>query len=105
MPETRGKRIAWALSFSQDEKIADSLDEFSKKFTDLIQEYGTNPTCCYNKNAYAFLIAEKRNKKGKKKPLLAWVSDSISDEDLDELISIYTKYRKLYYPAEFIKVL
>ena len=109
MPENRGDKILWALSFAQAEKRTSSLEDFSK-----IQEpcLGTEHVL-FRSNSYAFYLTKRPPKMGKGvkakkprfKPQLGWCSDDISREELDDFIEKYQCHRKIYVPIEFIYAL
>lgn len=114
MPEKRGEKILWALSFVEPEKRVSSADEFFKRQPSLAKEYGSNESIIQFVNGgYAFFVAKKRAQPGKGKrsrqvkykPCLAWCSDTISEKDLQDLIHKYRHYRKIYCPLEFLSVL
>lgn len=102
MPETRGRKIAWALSFVGDEKQADSLEEFWSKFNSGNLSDINGILVKYDD--YAFVLQEEPGKENLK-PLLAFVSDTISRSELEKMLFDYQVARKLYCPEEFIYLL
>lgn len=112
-PSDRGERIAWALGFQERNARASSYQEFLDTYQKVMEAYPSEKYFIEElPKVYAFVLAKKLsnprkpNKPAKKKPLLAWVSDNISDEDLDMLISAITQYRNLSDSVkEFIKAL
>ncbi len=113
LPQNRGDRILWALSFVESEKRVSSLEGFWEHYSEVSSNYGTTSIMHYQQNSFAFLVAKKRTqigkghntKKTRYKPCLAWCSDTISNEDLDEFVKQYRRYRKIYCPIDFLKVL
>lgn len=114
MPEGRGNKILWALSFAEPEKRAATEEEFYKRQPEIAAEYGSDVSIIHSENdAYAIFIAKKRPQPGKGrrshqtkyKPCLGWCSDTISEEDLQNLIHVFRRYRKIYCPVEFLSVL
>ena len=114
MPKNRGDKILWALSFAEPEKRVSSYDSFFELYPNTAIEYGS--TCSimhYSTENYAFLVVKKRPQPGKGhktrqtkyKPCLAWCSDTISEESLQELIQKYRRYRKIYCPIDFLMAL
>lgn len=114
MPENRGDKILWALSFVEPEKRASDYLEFFRLQEKVEADYGS--TCNimhYSQGSYAFFVAKRniKNSKGSKarkssyKPCLAWCSDTISKKELLELIHKYRRYRKIYCPIDFLLVL
>lgn len=114
MPENRGDKILWALSFAQSEKRTSSLKEFFKLQQNFLCKHHFDSSfvlfCC---NSYAFHLTKRPPKMGKGlkaknpkfKPQLGWCCDNISKEELDDFIKKYQCYRKIYVPIEFIYVL
>lgn len=114
MPDTRGKKIAWALSFIESKKHADSYEDFIARYKDVAEGYDSlnNKVCEFMPDAYAFMVAPKKTQPGKglgrvgkMKPLLIWVNDDISEADLELLISTYRRYHTIFCGEEFVKVL
>lgn len=111
-PLERGERIAWALCFQERLARTSSYQEFLDTYQKVMNAYPSEKYFIEEcPEAYAFVLAtkpknpKKPNKPEKKKPLLAWVSDDISDENLDKLIEAINKYRKISAPIEFVKAL
>lgn len=115
MPENRGDKILWALSFVEPEKRVSTEKEFFALQPVMAEEYASELSLIhYRKDGYAFFVAKKRPQHGKGrkashqtkyKPCLAWCSDNISEENLQDLIQKYRKYRKIYCPIEFLYVI
>lgn len=114
MPDTRGKKIAWALSFVESKKHADSYEDFLARFEGIAADYDSQGEkfCEFKPGAFAFMVVPKRvqpgkgrGRIGKMKPLFIWVSDDISESDLDQLIGTYRKYHSIFCGEDFIKVL
>lgn len=105
MPQNRGQKIAWSLAFSNKKTLANSFDEFWEAVRSYKAETHKDVMLSVKKNVYAFALVE--SSKGKKllKPLSAYISDNISQEDLRQLIKDFTYYRPLFCPSEFLYLL
>lgn len=111
MPENRGDKILWALSFVEPEKRVATEKEFFERQSIIEAQYASEISIIhYQKDGYAFFVAKKRPQPGKGrksqqtkyKPCLGWCSDDISEENLQDFIQKYRKYRKIYCPIEFL---
>lgn len=111
MPSGRGNKILWALSFAEPEKRASSEEDFYENQPKIEESYGSDVTIMHSKKgSYAIFLAKKhpqpgkgrRSRQIKYKPCLGWCSDTISDEDLQNLIREFRRYRKIYCPVEFL---
>lgn len=111
MPEGRGNKILWAMSFVEPEKRTCSEEEFYIRQPEIESSYGSDVSIVYSKkDSYAIFLAKKRIPSGKGrrsyqvkyKPCLGWCSDTISDEDLANLIREFRRHRKIYCPIEFL---
>ena len=67
-----------------------------------------------NPGVYALCIADRVSDSKKalskpkikvKNPILAWISDDITNSQIDELLERFTKERALFCPAEYLKVI
>ena len=106
MPATRGRRIAWALSFSDDTKRADSVADFLTRSDKLLYECSSISIQIADNNAYALMFARrKESQKTTLKPVLAYVSDTISQQGLEKLIDEYRRHHPINCPESFIRVL
>lgn len=114
MPDNRGARILWALSFVEPEKRVSSEKDFFQRQASIEAEYASEVSIIhYLKDGYAFFLAKKRPQPGKGrkshqtkyKPCLGWCSDDISEENLKDLVQKFRKYRKIYCPVEFLFVI
>lgn len=114
MPENRGDKILWALSFVEPEKRVSTVEEFWEKQPQVADAYGSKVSIIhFVKDEYAFYVAKRSSQPGKGhrshqtkyKPCLAWCSDNISEESLQDLIKKYRRYRKIYCPIEFLMTL
>lgn len=114
MPEGRGNKILWAMSFVEPEKRASSEEEFYKRQPEIEESYGSEVSIVHSKKgSYAIFLAKKRPQPGKGrrshqvkyKPCLGWCSDTISDDELQNLIHEFRRHRKIYCPLEFLSVL
>lgn len=101
MPDKRGEKISWALSFKNELSRTSSLEDFCKQ-TNPLPTTGKG-SVTVQRSSYAFMMTEKEN--GKLSPALSWVSDDISKAEIKELIKDYTLFGKLFCPEEFILVL
>ena len=87
---TRGQKASALLSI----EAANSYKEYIRKADILTKKYGKSNLCsvCFEQR-YGFVLltnATVRNKKSQKlKPLLAWVSDDITPDELHELAIVY----------------
>lgn len=113
MPEGRGNKILWALSFVEDEKRTNTEEEFYERQPEIEKSYGSDVSIIYSKKgAYAIFLAKKTAQPGKGrrsyqvkyKPCLGWCSDTITDEELKNLIREFRRHRKIYCPLEFLEV-
>lgn len=114
LPESRGARIAWALSFIGTVKYAESLEEFFEKYQSILADPNVrNHMYELKSGCFAFLIADKVVESNKAKaapklkqscPLLAWIADDISNEDLSDLCTRFSKYRSIYCPLEYLNL-
>lgn len=112
LPQNRGARIAWALSFIGKEKFAKTEKDFFEKIRVHFDDVKLrNLAYEYSQNNFGFLIADKAilykktYKLKKASTILAWISDDISDEALEDLCRRYSKTRKIYCPLEYLKKL
>lgn len=114
MPHGRGNKILWAMSFVEPEKRASSEEDFYAKQPEIEAAYGSDVSILHSKKgAYAIFLAKKRPQPGKGrkshqvkyKPCLGWCSDSISDEDLENLVREFRRHRKIYCPVEFLSAI
>lgn len=106
MPSTRGKRIAWALSFSNDTKHADSVADFLTRSDKLLYECSSISIQIADNNAYALMFARRKgSQKTTLKPVLAYVSDTISQQGLEKLMTDYRRHHPISCPEAFIRAL
>ena len=105
MPEKRGQKIAWSLAFSNKRALANSFDEFWEEVRSYKENNQKDVMLSAKKDVYGIALVE--SSKGKKllKPLVAYVSDAISQEDLKQLIKDFTDYRPLFCPSEYLYLL
>ena len=111
LPNGRGNKILWAMSFVEPEKRASIEDDFYAKQPEIEAAYGSEVSILHSKKgAYAIFLAKKRPQPGKGrrshqvkyKPCLGWCSDTISDDELQNLIREFRRHRKIYCPVEFL---
>lgn len=99
LPTGRGNQIAWALSFNK-KKITHDYRDFLMKF----ETYNSQKNGCLNlasaPNRYGLIIERKPN--GKAKPLLIFLEDDLTQDELHSLVRTYQIFKKLYCPEEFI---
>ena len=107
LPEKRGEKISWALSFIGKNKLASSYDEFLKEFYALQDTEGEENFVCELDKKFNYAIAFKKPEEtnGLMKPALAFISDEISSDDMKNLLDDYKKTRKLYCPEDFFDYL
>lgn len=115
LPENRGARIAWALSFVGESKYATSEKDFWNRYQELASEKLIyNAIYLLNPGVYAICIADRITESAKvqskpkvkpKNPVIAWISDDITSNEIDELLERFTKERNLFCPAEYVKLL
>ena len=81
MPEGRGNKILWAMSFVEPEKRAASEEDFYKRQPEIEESYGSDVSIMHSKKgSYAIFLAKKRPQPGKGrrshqvkyKPCLGW---------------------------------
>lgn len=115
LPKTKGARIAWALSFVGENKYVSKEKDFWDRYQKISQECELmNSVYLLNPGVYALCIADRVSDSKKalskpkikiKNPVLAWISDDITDDQIDELLERFTKERALFCPAEYLKVI
>ena len=115
LPKTRGARIAWALSFVGENKYVNEEKDFWDRYQQISSECELqNSVYLINAGVYALCIADRTadSKKAQSKPkvkvknpILAWISDNITDSEIDEMLERFTKERALFCPAEYLKVI
>lgn len=114
MPEGRGNKILWAMSFGEPEKRASSEEDFYLKQPEIEAAYGSDVSILYSKKGvYAIFLAKKhaqlgkgsRSRKVRYKPCFGWCSDTISDDELQNLIHEFRRHRKIYCPVEFLSAI
>lgn len=114
LPANRGAKIAWALSFIGDDKCMKSEADFYNTYDQLVKDDIIRNIAAFTKySQYAIVIADKsvfnatlgRNKLKSRNPVLAWISDDISLENLRELLEKYESRKKLPCSKEFFYLL
>ena len=115
LPESYGERIAWALSFIGENKIAKSEEDFYKKLIEIRKDDSfSNITIIAKSRRYTICTADKHVNKDNAKnalkvkkasPTLAWISDDLTPRELDELLETFQTVRKIFCPIEYIKSL
>lgn len=110
LPTNRGAKIAWALSFIGGEKCMASETDFYKKYDQLLKEDSIRNIAVFSKyTRYALVIADKhvttidpeRTKVKKNNPVLAWIADDITLDELNAILDYYDSHKKLPCPKEF----
>lgn len=106
MPESRGEKIAWVLSFIGDEKYMKTEAEFYSTYQELIQSNSITNTAVFTKyGRFAVALADKhlpeKNKVKANNPVLAWISDDITREELNSLLDRYEVRKKLPCSRDF----
>lgn len=115
LPQTRGAKIAWALSFVGEKKFVSEENDFWDRYMQISSEYELNNTIfLFNSGVYALCISDKltvseknpfKYKVKSKNPILAWISDDITSSEIDEMLERFTKERTLFCPVEYLKVI
>lgn len=115
LPKTRGAKIAWALSFVGESKYANEEKDFRSRYQQISEEFDLmNSVFLLNPGVYALCIADRvadskkalsKPKIKVKNPILAWISDDITDSQIDELLERFKKERDLFCPEEYLKVI
>lgn len=114
MPKTRGEKIAWSLGFQKKNTFANSFNNFWHTLHYLLEttENSRDINTEHIEESYAFAVAIRKTPphKGRNgitliRKILIWISDDISEADLEQLISDLKKYEKISCSTEFLKVL
>ncbi len=105
MPKSRGQKIAWSLSFSTKASNVTSFDEFWKAIRDYKEKTSKDVILTVKKDVYGIALVQNAPGKHLLKPLVAYVADNISQENLKQLIKDFTDYRPLFCPPEFLSLL
>ena len=101
LPEDYCERVGYCLSF-EPQKCCHSLEEFNERVTSIKEVYPSPKFFMHTNNkSYAFLVAKKPKATRKYAPLLLWVDKNITQEESEELIQKYRKYRKIYHDLDF----
>ena len=104
IPETFSGKVGYCLSF-EEKKLCASYEEFLSRVDDVKAVYPSKKFVTETDGkSYAFLVAKKKDRRIYA-PLLLWVSDTISATSLTLLLGKYKKYRKIYHPEEFRRIL
>lgn len=104
VPETVSGKVARILSFDQS-KICSDPEDFLMRTENIRSVYpGRGFIIDMIPNAYGFMVAKKKDRNFYA-PLLLWVSEDISKENLKRLLKKYKKYRKIYFPKHLIPYL
>ena len=113
MPAERGQKIAFALGFQVETTRCNSFEEFVERTPDAMKDIETTAFSSEHwAGAYSFLLAKRSvsapnatPKSQRNKPLLIWISDDITAEQLDELINQMIQYRTVAVPSEYLHIL
>ena len=116
LPTKRGEKIAWALSFIGNEKCKTSESDFYTRYEELVNSNVITNTAVFSKlNRYAIAMADmhfplQTAPNGKAAvahgvPVLAWISDDITSEELAELLNKYSVRNRLPCSKEFFYLL
>lgn len=105
LPTTRGNKIAWALSFISKNKLASSYNNFLEQYFALEDTEGPDNIVHALSENFTYAIAFAKTDKSLLKPVLAYVSDTISETDLKELLSVYKSFRPIFCPEDFFSYL
>ena len=100
MPESRGEKIAWFLSFIGDEKYVSTEEEFYNMYEKLLHdETITNMSVFIKYGRFSIIIADRhlpeKNKTKKNNPVLAWITDDITRQELNDLFDKYESVKNL----------
>ena len=115
LPSTRGAKIAWALSFVGENKFVNKEEDFWNRYKQISQECELmNPVYLLEPGVYALCIADRVSDSKKalskpkikaKNPILAWISDDITDSQIDEMLEKFKKERALFCPEEYLRII
>lgn len=105
MPDARGKKIAWSLSFVGDKKFAGSYNEFFSKLYEIENIEGKENVIFISSKTEAYAFAFVKTEKKHLKPVLAFVKDSITQKDLEEMLDNFQNYRPIFCPRDFLNCL
>lgn len=115
LPNSRGAKIAWALSFVGESKYVENGNEFWNHCQKISDENTlSNIIYLVSPGVYALCIAdrvsfskkpESKLKVKVKNPILAWISDEITESEIDELVERFSQERGIFCPVEYLKVL
>ena len=115
LPQTRGAKIAWALSFVGESKYVSEEKNFWSRYQQISKEFDLmNSVFLTNPGVYALCIADRvadskkalsKPKIKVKNPILAWISDDITDSQIDEMLERFKKERALFCPEEYLKII
>lgn len=106
MPEARGAKIAWVLSYIGNEKYMSSEIDFYDTYHNLIQTDSITNVAVFAKyGRFAVVLADRhfpeKGKVKKNNPVLAWIADDITREELNYLLDRYDSRKKLPCPRDF----
>lgn len=106
MPEARGAKIAWVLSYIGNEKYMSSEIAFYDTYHNLIQTDSITNVAVFTKyGRFAVVLADRhfpeKGKVKKNNPVLAWIADDITREELNYLLDRYDSRKKLPCPRDF----
>ena len=106
MPEARGAKIAWVLSYIGNEKYMSSEIAFYDTYHNLIQTDSITNVAVFTKyGRFADVLADRhlpeKGKVKKNNPVLAWIADDITREELNYLLDRYDSRKKLPCPRDF----
>lgn len=106
LPKTRGRKIAWCLSFESPQQYAQSLADFIERSNWYSADCRALSLTFADNGSYAFMFSiQKEPLLKNEKPTLAYISDTISKEEIEELISDYRKHYSLKCPSAFLRIL
>ena len=106
MPEARGAKIAWVLSYIGNEKYMSSEIAFYDTYHNLIQTDSITNVAVFTKyGRFAVVLADRhfpeKGKVKKNNPVLAWIADDITREELNYLLDRYDSRKKLPCARDF----
>lgn len=106
MPESRGAKIAWVLSFIGNEKYMSSEKDFYNTYQKLVKTDSITNIAFFTKyGRFSIVIADRhlpeKGKVKKNNPVLAWIADDITREELNSLLDKYESRKRLPCPRDF----
>lgn len=110
LPEKRGEKIAWTLAFIGSEKYVATEADFYNTYNQLVKTDTITNIAVFTKyGRFSIVIADKhihsdvpeKAKVKKNNPVLAWIADDITREELTSLLDKYESRKKLPCSRDF----